>query len=494
MPRTRLLARAALTLAALTTAYTAVTVAVLAPAAAAAAPPSPAFPAHIDGYPVYDGQTSCSPSAKPGAIALRDMLLEAYPGSRNLGISRACDQGGRSEHKEGRAFDWGVHVDRPAERAQAEDLLAWLLATDEHGNPHARARRLGVMYMIWNRRIWRSYAGNRAWGPYSGRSPHTDHVHITLSRAAAQRQTTWWTLGQGVATPPPAPSGPAVPLAADDLVAIKYGGASQTTEAHVVDGTRGFGGFDLQTPTALHPTRRSGWSFAAGDATRDGRTDLYAIKRRGANGRVEVHVLDGASRYGRFASQTPTPLISSQSGGATFLVADQNRDGVDDLWMVKPRGANGSAEVHVLDGAQGFGRFLLQTPIAVATRDASRLRWTAGDVDRDGRADLLAVDARDRRGYVKVRVLDGADLRRTLGTHETPLATRAATGLHYLAGDHDRDGVTDLVMVKPRGASGHTEVHVLAGRRGFGEWLLHTATALPLSRSTGEFAYAVARG
>ena len=34
-------------------------------------------------------------------------VLRAYPGTRSLGIVRACSAGGRSEHKEGRAWDWG---------------------------------------------------------------------------------------------------------------------------------------------------------------------------------------------------------------------------------------------------------------------------------------------------------------------------------------------------------------------------------------------------
>ena len=42
------------------------------------------------------------------------------------------------------------------------------------------ARRLGVMYIIFNRRIWRAY-GDPGWGAYSGTNPHTDHIHISLS-------------------------------------------------------------------------------------------------------------------------------------------------------------------------------------------------------------------------------------------------------------------------------------------------------------------------
>lgn len=60
-----------------------------------------------------------------------------------------------------------------ADRADATDLLNWLLAADSYGNKHAMARRLGIMYIIWNKQIWSSYDASSGWRPYSGVSPHT---------------------------------------------------------------------------------------------------------------------------------------------------------------------------------------------------------------------------------------------------------------------------------------------------------------------------------
>ncbi len=52
-----------------------------------------------------------------------------------IGIGQACDTpDGVSEHKEGRAFDWGVRADVPAEDAMADRFLAWLFAPDQYGN------------------------------------------------------------------------------------------------------------------------------------------------------------------------------------------------------------------------------------------------------------------------------------------------------------------------------------------------------------------------
>ncbi|MEY2566628.1 MAG: hypothetical protein QOE35_1157 [Actinomycetota bacterium] len=160
----------------------------------------------IEGYARYEGQSTCDPTPKPGTLALRNLLLSRYPVTRSLGISRGCDVGGRSEHKEGRAFDWGANVTNPAQRAAVDAFLNALFATDSYGHRHALARRMGVMYVIWNGQIWSAYRADAGWQPYSGASPHTDHVHISLSWAGARAETSYYS-GTVVTGLPDAPLG-----------------------------------------------------------------------------------------------------------------------------------------------------------------------------------------------------------------------------------------------------------------------------------------------
>ncbi len=159
-----------------------------------AAPTSPSFQGvPIDAFARYDGQSTCSPTAKPGAVALRSLVLASYPGTSDYGIVRDCAAGGVSEHKEGRAWDWKVDALNPTQDAAARDLLAWLLRTDGAGHSNALARRLGIMYMIYNRQVWSAWNAGAGWQPYTGANPHTDHVHISLSWPGAQQQTSYWT-------------------------------------------------------------------------------------------------------------------------------------------------------------------------------------------------------------------------------------------------------------------------------------------------------------
>ena len=78
-------------------------------------------------------------------------------------------------------------------RAAADDFALWLTGPDGSGQAAGNARRLGVMYVIWNRRIWSASDAASGWLPYSGASPHTDHVHVSLSWDGAFQRTSWWT-------------------------------------------------------------------------------------------------------------------------------------------------------------------------------------------------------------------------------------------------------------------------------------------------------------
>ena len=159
---------------------------------AQASPDTPDFGPSIDAYAANDAQDTCDPTAKPGVVGFRSLLNSAY-GTHTGYITRACDEGDTSEHKEGRALDYMLDINDSADLAVANDVLSWLLATDKYGNKHANARRLGIMYIIWNRHIWGSYAASSGWRDYSGSNPHTDHIHFSFSWAGARKQTTWWT-------------------------------------------------------------------------------------------------------------------------------------------------------------------------------------------------------------------------------------------------------------------------------------------------------------
>lgn len=156
----------------------------------------------LDAPAQYEGQSTCTSTPAPGTVALSRWLLRKYPATRSMGLMRACGTGGTSEHKDGRAFDWGADVARTRTRRAAYDFITKVLANDAAGNPHALARRLGIMYFIYNDTIWSSshdfaprpylHAGCSTRATCSRTLRHLNHVHISLGYAGAAAQTSWY--------------------------------------------------------------------------------------------------------------------------------------------------------------------------------------------------------------------------------------------------------------------------------------------------------------
>lgn len=150
----------------------------------------------------YAGQVSCDTRTRPGTAKLARLLAATYPVAASWSSTYACGTDGtRSEHYDGRAIDWMVNARKPVQHLVANTVIAWLLAPDFAGNRFAMARRLGVMYVIYNNRMWGAWSGR--WEDYNGCSKltsrandnwcHRTHMHISLSWNGAMGRTTFWT-------------------------------------------------------------------------------------------------------------------------------------------------------------------------------------------------------------------------------------------------------------------------------------------------------------
>lgn len=161
------------------------------------------LPDELDWAAEYHGTTICHPQPKPGTLRLGALLDRTYGEYTKYYAGTACPNG--LQHQEGRAIDWMVNSARNVENAKAEAFIAWLLADGPNGESAANARRLGIMYLVWNNRIWAIYRQSDGWRNYQGctsgsrqssgndTSCHRDHIHISLSWDGANAQTSFWT-------------------------------------------------------------------------------------------------------------------------------------------------------------------------------------------------------------------------------------------------------------------------------------------------------------
>jgi hypothetical protein len=154
----------------------------------------------IEDYASYDPGRACRSHPLPGTALLGRWVVRRYGGSY-VSTTRPCGKNRRatSDHQAGRAFDWPADVRRKADRRRVRALLTDLWAADRAGNADARARRFGVMYVIWSDHIYEAWNEFRP-EPYLSSSckrpkrcsrtlRHRDHVHVSLSRAGARART-----------------------------------------------------------------------------------------------------------------------------------------------------------------------------------------------------------------------------------------------------------------------------------------------------------------
>lgn len=183
--------------------------ATLVPAVAVASGTAPvpkprSFGAVADDFPRYEPENTCSPTEKVGAKKLRKLLRRTYGSSISSYTVRPCTASD-SGHEEGRAVDWMTNKKVPEQKAMAKAFIKWLKATDSYGNTYAMARRLGVEYIIWNNRMWRTYDPGRGSTEYSdclhkkkkgkaayANACHRTHVHISLSWDGAYKRTSYF--------------------------------------------------------------------------------------------------------------------------------------------------------------------------------------------------------------------------------------------------------------------------------------------------------------
>ena len=176
-------------------------IAVCAAALPLTALPAQAAPLPLEDYAPYQPQTRCSPTAKPGTTQLSRWIVYRFDGGYGP-ISRACTSGGTSEHKEGRAFDWTLDATKKADRLRAAAMLERIFRARKDGEEHVLARRMGIMYIIWNDHMYSAYdhfersdylsSSCTTKAGCSKTLRHRNHMHISLTRKAARAETSWY--------------------------------------------------------------------------------------------------------------------------------------------------------------------------------------------------------------------------------------------------------------------------------------------------------------
>ena len=233
------------------------------------------------------------------------------------------------------------------------------------------------------------------------------------------------------------------------------------------------GNFILQTETCMHRTGDN-FEFLVGDYNGNKILDVYCIKKNNTgSGTTEVHLLDGANNYKNFLLQTET-ILHETDDTWQFCLGDYNGDGYLDLYCIHKRNtSSNSTEVYILSGAKNFHSFLLQTGTKLHETDKN-WKFCLGDFSGDGKLDLYCIKKSDTdSGRTEVHILGG-------NCNYNDFIFQAGTALHE-TGDNWDFGVSGkhlCCIAKSNTGSNTTEVYILDANDNFRSFLLQTETNL----------------
>jgi hypothetical protein len=205
---------------------------------------------------------------------------------------------------------------------------------------------------------------------------------------------------------------------------------------------------------AYDPSFTGGVRVATGDVDGDGVSDIVTAPGPGAAPDVKVFSGTTGTLLREFMAYDPSYTL-----GVFVAVGDVNHDGYADI--ITGAGA-GAPHVKVFSGKDGT---VLQSFFAYDVGFGVGVRVAAGDVNGDGRADIITGSSDP--GGPHVKVFSGADS--SLLSSFFAYDPTFYGGVYVAAGDVNGDGYADLIT--GAGAGGGPHVKVYSGKDGS---LLHS--------------------
>ena len=224
------------------------------------------------------------------------------------------------------------------------------------------------------------------------------------------------------------------------------------------------------------------YNFLIGDYNHNGYYDIYCIKKYGKDGFIKVEILDGANNYNSWLLQTKTPL-NEEEADWDFCLGDYNHDGHLDLFCIrKNKTGTNSTEVHVLSGKNDFKIFILQTGTILHETD-NNCKFCVGDYNDDGELDLFYIKKKTTdSNSTEVHILSGKNLYNSFIMHTRTILHETDDNWEFGISNYVGNGNKDLYCINKRNEKGEcTDVHILDGSKHFQSLVIRTITKLDMT-------------
>lgn len=195
----------------------------------------------------------------------------------------------------------------------------------------------------------------------------------------------------------------------------------------------GSGYSNLSTSANLSPSVSS-LAWLKGDVNGDGKVDLVQTFDNGGGLGINVYASTG-SGFGMLSSR---PSMGQGSGAITWLTGDVNGDGRTDLIQPFDNGGRLGLIVYQSNGAG----LVVSSEVANIGQGSGALAWLTGDVNGDGRTDLI--QPFDNGGRLGMIIYRGSETGFSVLSGRLDLG-QGSGGLAWLVGDVNADGKTDLI-------------------------------------------------
>lgn len=189
---------------------------------------------------------------------------------------------------------------------------------------------------------------------------------------------------------------------------------------------------------------RNGVNIAVGDLDGNGKAEIVVAPKRGGGPQVRIFGKRGA----RFRPTTEHFFAYRPSfrGGVSVTLGDLDADGKAEI-MTAPE-SSGGPHVRVFSSKLGIFRPSTGGVMAYARSFTSGIRLAAGDLDADGKVEIVTIPRPDTDSRLRVFRMTARGLQRAQ-TDVAAYSSTEASGAFVTVSDVNDDGKYEIVIVDP---------------------------------------------